>query len=232
MSLEPHTCTRALPPPLGNDGDDDDDDSKTRAPATTPLSAAITLTSTVAASTLSAAHRQQLLACSKTNVAFFEVDPARWYWARVVHVYDGDTLWCAFDHMSGFLMDATAAAAAETMIGQNDDTLKLLHKWRVRVAGIDTAELKCAASRARAQEVRDHVAGLLMPQKNNDATIADSLVLVRPVKFEKYGRLLCHVYFCRQQQQHQQTWISLGHHLVEKGMAVAYHGGSKSDTPI
>jgi endonuclease YncB( thermonuclease family) len=171
----------------------------------------------------------QLQCCSKQSVEFFRVDPTRVYAAKIVDVYDGDTMTAAFDHLQH--VDSSSRKR------KRSDSAYCLHKWRIRLSGVDTAELKTGNRKQRAREVRDHVRSLVLGK----------IVQLQPIEFEKYGRLLCRVKFlanaplpltaaaattttATDAASMSRQYIDLSDYLVQCGMAVAYTGGTKSTT--
>jgi hypothetical protein len=107
----------------------------------------------------------------------------------VVKVYDGDTITVATD-----LVRPTGT----------------LYRFRVRLRGIDTPEIKGSSDseRAKAVEARDALSAQIMGQT----------VELRNLGNEKYGRVLADVYF---NGSHMNQW------MLEQGYAQAYDGGSK-----
>jgi len=109
----------------------------------------------------------------------------------VVKVYDGDTITVASRLDTGF----TAT----------------LYRFRVRLRGIDTAEIKGSseAEKTKAKEARDALSAQIMGQE----------VVLRNVGNEKYGRVLADIYF---REVHMNQW------MLDRGYAQVYDGGTKS----
>lgn len=107
---------------------------------------------------------------------------------EVLNILDGDTV----------------TVRLHVWIGQDIET-------HVRIAGIDTPEIKgkCEAERAKAQEARNEIATLL----------ADNKIQLSNVRLEKYaGRVLAEV--------RSTDGTNVAAHMIEKGLARAY-GGEK-----
>lgn len=145
-------------------------------------------------------HKRKLLNATRDGVDFFNVEP-KLYWAKPVYTYDGDTLHIVF-------------------MFNNKMT-----KWRVRLYGIDTCEMKVKKSwskkrrriaKARAIEIRDYVRNL----------VEDKIIKIQVINFEKYGRLLCNVYYGDNYD------INLTQHLITNGMGLSYFGGTKQEQDI
>lgn len=150
----------------------------------------------VALPRLTAYHRRQLARATLDNTPAFAI-PQTPVWARIVDVYDGDSLTAAFK-----------------LHGR-------MYSWTVRVFGIDTPELKISTlfpasererKRALGYEVADYVRSLLL----------GNTVCLCPRGRGKYGRLLCTVQFT-----HEGRETDLRDHLVSRGMARVYMGGKK-----
>lgn len=111
---------------------------------------------------------------------------------KVVKVYDADTITIA-NHIS---------------IG-NAHTDQV-YRFQVRLNGIDTPEIKSknATTKMLATKARDVLAEMIFGK----------IVVLRNVKFEKYGRLLADVYFG---DLHINQW------LIDNKYAVEYDGGTK-----
>lgn len=109
--------------------------------------------------------------------------------ARVERIIDGDSI----------------AVTARIWLGQTVET-------QVRVAGVDTPELRgaCEAERQKAQAARALVEERLMPNR---------MVELREVAYDKYGRRVV-----------AQVWVGgqdLGQILIQRGLAFPYDGGTK-----
>jgi endonuclease YncB( thermonuclease family) len=111
--------------------------------------------------------------------------------AKCVKVYDGDTATFVFYYH------------------------KKPYKFRVRLADIDTAELRSK----NADEV--HVAKLAKNKLIN--LIDDKLVYIECLGFDKYGRLLANLYSDKKMER---SYNSI---LLEEGFAYNYKGGKKID---
>jgi len=110
--------------------------------------------------------------------------------AKCVNVYDGDTIKVVFP-----------APGTAT-----------LYRWSVRLAGIDTAEMRTSdeLEKAHAKRAKEYLTGKIL----------NKIVEVKCGEFEKYGRLL--------------AWISLDGEtfntsLVQKNLAYEYDGGTKKE---
>lgn len=110
----------------------------------------------------------------------------------VVKVYDGDTI--------------TVASALLTT-DRGCFSRRVLYRFRVRLRGIDTPEIK-GSEKAKAVAARDALSVQIMGQE----------VELRNLGNEKYGRILADVYF---NQVHMNQW------MLEQGYAQAYDGGKK-----
>ncbi len=126
--------------------------------------------------------------------------------ARVIDVYDGDTLSVVMPVGSAF------------------------YKFHVRLNGIDTSELKSkGAVKDKAVRARSLVLQLLgVPERFHERKASqhyfDANVVVVTLEcfdFEKYGRILANVYPMESEEH-------LSSALLRVGLAVQYTGGSKS----
>lgn len=110
---------------------------------------------------------------------------------QVVKVYDGDTI-----HIATTL----------PLKGKE----KVMYRFVVRLAGIDTPELKGSSDKEKKKAIkaRDYLSELIM---NKHVTLKD-------VKTEKYGRLLADVYVGK-------VWVN--QRLLETKHAQPYDGGKK-----
>ena len=115
--------------------------------------------------------------------------------ARCVSVYDGDTINVCFP------------------LHDENHQLKLW-RFRVRLEGIDTPEIKSETTqeRTRAIQARDYLRYLIL-DKDVKLVCGD---------FDKYGRLLAYVFVDGYDQ-------SLNRRMVEYGHAVVYDGKNKHD---
>jgi len=111
----------------------------------------------------------------------------------VVDVHDGDTI-----------------TVCSTLPFSHSPT----YRFRIRLSGIDTPELKSkdAEERDVARLARDYLSGQVL----------NKWVALRNVKVEKYGRLLADVYLGD---------IHLNQNLLDKRYAVKY-GGKKKVSPV
>ena len=111
----------------------------------------------------------------------------------VVKVYDGDTITVASR------LDTAGFTATST-----------LYRFRVRLRGIDTPEIKGSseAEKTKAKEARDALSAQIMGQE----------VVLRNVGNEKYGRVLADIYF---REVHMNQW------MLDQGYAQVYDGGTK-----
>lgn len=99
----------------------------------------------------------------------------------------------------------TVDAKIRVWIGQEIET-------SVRIDGIDAPEIKgkCAKERIQAEKARQELIRIL----NNEA------VAIYNIRLEKYaGRVLAQVQTAR--------GINVGQHMIEKGLARAYHGKAR-----
>jgi len=114
----------------------------------------------------------------------------------VVKVYDGDTI--------------TVASRLDTE-SRWFTAKSTLYRFRVRLRGIDTPEIKGSseAEKTKAKEARDALSAQIMGQE----------VVLRNLGNEKYGRVLADVYF---REVHMNQW------MLEQGYAQVYDGGTKS----
>ncbi len=126
--------------------------------------------------------------------------------ARVIDIYDGDTLSVVMPVSSTF------------------------YKFQVRLNGIDTSELKSkGALKDKAVRARSLVLQLLgVPEHFNERKASQQyldanvvLVTLECFDFEKYGRILANVYPAGSEEH-------LSAALLRMGLAVPYTGGSKS----
>jgi endonuclease YncB( thermonuclease family) len=115
------------------------------------------------------------------------------YSAEVTSVYDGDTFDCIVD--MGF----------STSI-----------KIKVRVHGIDTAEMKSKdpEQKAKAVAARDHLRSRILDKK----------IILHTAALEKYGRWLGVVWV---QDENGECGESLNDEMVRLGHAKPYFGGTK-----
>lgn len=108
--------------------------------------------------------------------------------AKIVKVYDGDTLWGVFPIKEK---------------GQ-------LYKWHVRIAHVDTPEL-------RTKDLHEKEMGYLTRDKLTEL-IADKVVDIECLDFDKYGRVLAEIYY---------NGIHVNQWLIDNGYAHKYEGKTK-----
>jgi endonuclease YncB( thermonuclease family) len=135
----------------------------------------------------------ELNECSQKNTPYFSLD-GREFVCKCVKVYDGDTITVALEPFDscGF------------------------YKFRTRLAGIDTPEIRTKNSDEKVQGnlVRDFLRGLIL----------DKIIKIKCGEFDKYGRLLADVY---EMTDGVAAKTSLNQQLIEKKYAYAYDGGTK-----
>jgi len=87
------------------------------------------------------------------------------------------------------------------------------YKFPLRLHGIDTPEIRGGGDieKAAALFVRDKLT----------EKILDKIIEIRDLGYDKYGRLLGHIYF---KGEHINKW------LIDDKYAVEYHGGTKQKT--
>ena len=121
------------------------------------------------------------------------------YWAKCVKCYDADTIHIVFNYKGEFV------------------------RFRCRLAGIDTAEMRSAndAEKQHAIAARDWVR----------RTILGGIIFVRCGAFDKYGRLLVDVHVPDGGDQAGADPADRCYHLnarlVQLGYAYTYTGGSR-----
>ena len=110
---------------------------------------------------------------------------------EVIHVYDGDTI---------------------TIVSKLPYDASPLYRFSVRLAGIDTAEIKGKTDREKelAQEAKCALQKLIL----------NKVVALKNLKTEKYGRVLADVYLG---DLHVNQW------LLDNKYAIQYSGGKKTD---
>lgn len=130
-------------------------------------------------------HPDSHLENANSSVPFFTLKGNK-YRAKVVHVYDGDTVHLVFDYLGH------------------------LFKWHVRIAHIDTPELrtKNLEEKKMGYETRDKLRELI------DGKMVDILCL----DFDKYGRVLAEITY---NDERIDKW------LIDKGYAKPYEGKTK-----
>ena len=110
---------------------------------------------------------------------------------KVIYVYDGDTI---------------------TIVSKLPYDASPLYRFSVRLAGIDTAEIKGKTERERelAQEAKCALQKLIL----------NKVVALKNLKTEKYGRVLADVYLG---DLHVNQW------LLDNKYAIQYSGGTKTN---
>lgn len=133
------------------------------------------------------------------------------YYARVISIYDGDTITCAL------LLD-----------GQ-------IKQYKIRMHGYDSPEMKPSlknanrdAEKAAAVAAKEYLANKIMGQ----------LIVLKfePPSFDKYGRLLVSVYHKKQEffdfsfskANYVTKATNINELMISSGHGVAYNGGTKS----
>ena len=120
-----------------------------------------------------------------SSVAFFTLKGHKCR-AKVVHVYDGDTVHLVFDYLGH------------------------MFKWHVRIAHVDTPELKTKnlEEKKMGYETRDKLRELI------DGKVVEVLCL----DFDKYGRVLAEITY---------NSIRIDQWLIENRYAKSYEGKTK-----
>ena len=92
-----------------------------------------------------------------------------------------------------------------------------LYKFKVRIAGIDCPEIrgKTQQEKDAAQAAKKEVMELILYKE----------VQLDNIGLEKYGRLLADVYIIIDNNNNNK--INIGQHLLNKGLAKVYNGGTK-----
>lgn len=121
---------------------------------------------------------------------------------RVIKVYDGDTM--------------TIACCLH-----GDSTVERYYRFSVRLAGIDTPEMKSRnpTEKSLATAAQNALSNLVLHQ----------LVSLRNVKFEKYGRLLADVYVTDNGTGKE---LHVNQYMLDRGYAVYYDGGAKPEWSV
>lgn len=125
--------------------------------------------------------------------------------ARVVRVYDGDTL-------TVDIQDFTVGTKDKKRVIEDVHPI-ISEAMSIRVYGIDTPEIKSKSEKVKAWAIkaRDRARELLDAGKK---------IVLKQIEKDKYFRFDAIVLI---------DGISLGDVLIEEGLAVAYDGGKKSD---
>jgi micrococcal nuclease len=120
----------------------------------------------------------------------------------VTSVYDGDTF---------------------TLVSRLPYDESPLYEFKVRIAGIDCPEIrgKSPQEKDAAQAAKKEVIDLILYKE----------VKLRKTKLEKYGRLLADVYVI-DNHTNDSRLINIGQHLLDKGLAKVYNGGTKEPFSI
>lgn len=146
------------------------------------------------------------------SVPFFTLNGVKTF-ARLVDVYDGDTITCIFP-----------------IFGEN------YFKFNIRLNGIDTAEIRNDDShlKDRAFEARHHILTYLcgnhyqLHPKCSRTDIQDYLknneiiVWLECYNFDKYGRILGDIY-----KEQNENKVSISEILLQSNLAYKYNGGTK-----
>uniref|UniRef100_A0A6C0H7V9 TNase-like domain-containing protein n=1 Tax=viral metagenome TaxID=1070528 RepID=A0A6C0H7V9_9ZZZZ len=132
-------------------------------------------------------------------------------YARLVDVYDGDTMTCIIPFEDKYF------------------------QFACRLNGIDTDEIKNKNMKQKelAYQARHHALQFCCPEYHLDVNtsrheIQDYLrqnvtaVWIKCYEFDKYGRVMIDLYKEPEQIEH-----SLTQHLLAKGLGYEYHGGTK-----
>jgi endonuclease YncB( thermonuclease family) len=85
-----------------------------------------------------------------------------------------------------------------------------LYRFSVRLSGIDCAEIKGKTEEEKECAIR--------ARKELERLILNKIVILKNVKNEKYGRILADIYV---------DDLYVNQHMIDKGLAVSYDGGSK-----
>ena len=106
----------------------------------------------------------------------------------VIKVYDGDTITIA------------------SKLNKNSP----IYRWSIRILGIDCPEIKGKNKNEKKVAIiaRDTLSNLILHNK----------VDLKNISYDKYGRILCNVYYKK---------ILISDWLLEKKLAVTYDGGTK-----
>ena len=109
-------------------------------------------------------------------------------WAKIVHVYDGDTVHAIFSLPNS----------------------SIIHKYKLRLAHIDTPELKSKNTNEikKAKEAKKVVEDMIL----------DKIVYLELEGEDKYGRILANIYINN---------LNLNQYLIKKKYALKYEGGKK-----
>ena len=111
---------------------------------------------------------------------------------KVIKVYDGDTI-----------------TITSKIPGLKNSKL---YKFSIRLNGIDTPEIRTEDKEEKeiAIKARDFLKEIIL----------NKIVILKNIKTEKYGRLLCDIYIINMEK-------SINSIMIEKRLAVKYDGGKK-----
>lgn len=121
--------------------------------------------------------------------------------ARVVEIYDGDTCTILFEY-NGEIM-----------------------KYKCRCMGYDCAEIKPKKDAPH----RDEEKALALKAKNRFIELIggiDSIVQIKALEFDKYGRILGYIYPLDSDIEHDQSVNSI---MIQEGHGKPYDGGHKEE---
>tara|TARA_Y100000996_G_scaffold388955_1_gene348962 strand:+ start:4257 stop:4712 length:456 start_codon:yes stop_codon:yes gene_type:complete len=106
----------------------------------------------------------------------------------VIKVYDGDTI----------------------TIASKLNRQTPIYRWRIRILGIDCPEIKTKNDTEKKVAIiaRDTLSKMILHKKVN----------LKNISYDKYGRILCDVYYKK---------ILISKWLLDKKLAVTYDGGTK-----
>lgn len=155
-----------------------------------------------------------------TDTPPFRIEPSQ-QWARVIDVYDGDTVTCILKLHK-----------------------KYPYRFQIRLSGIDACEMRSRnpVLKAKALEARQCVlqeitrcsdAVLQTLQTRNDIKTylnkTPSFVWLHAVSFDKYGRVLANLYLSKPKSSSKITPPpqSLSDVLIDRGLAFPYDGRAK-----
>ena len=110
-------------------------------------------------------------------------------YAKCVDVYDGDTITVKFFYRRELL------------------------KYKVRLLGLDTPELKTKnlEEKQLSQKIKGYVSELIM----------NKIIKLKCYEFDKYGRILAEIFFKSEKE------YSLNNFLIENRLAIKYNGDTK-----
>ncbi len=136
------------------------------------------------------------------------------------NIVDSELLNATYKNIPKFMPDFTVAKVIKVYDG---DTITVaarcnerLYKWSVRLYGIDTPELRTDSAREKelGYAARDILKEKIMPNGNGE------MIRVFIRGYDKYGRVLADIY-------HKNVHINMW--MINRGYAVSYDGGTKSD---